>query len=565
MAQPVFHYDTHSVFNQPAPLANYNAFDADSILQYWVNQFGGKEGVDRLTGFGHHIGHTLQEAGFLANRHAPEFEPHNRFGQRVDEVIYHPAYHQLMAHAIGQGHCSLPWTSEQAGAHVIRGAMAYLHTHADPGSGCPLTMTFAAVPAISVQPDVAGRWLPKILSGVYDGSNRPWYEKEGVTIGMAMTEKQGGSDVRANTTRAVPVDNAGPGQLYTLTGHKWFCSAPMSDAFLVLAQCDDRLSCFLVPRWREDGTKNPILIQRLKDKLGNKSNASSEIEFRNAHGWLLGEEGKGINTIIQMVALTRYDCMLGSAALMAQATKEAIWHTAGRAAFGKPLHEQPLMMNVLADLALESEAALAISFRISRALDNLSEPQEASLVRSATAIGKYWICKQAVQHTYEAMECIGGVGYVQDNVTSRLYREAPVNAIWEGSGNVQCLDLLRVLKREPDTLAALLSELSQAKGRYSLYDQALESAVTIMADTANLEVNARRLMEMLALCWQAATLIIYGEAEIAHAFVSSRLDPQQFHQYGTLPSHIDAGAIVRRAMPAADRSKINTSHNQETK
>ncbi|QCZ95141.1 DNA alkylation response protein [Salinimonas iocasae] len=565
MAQPVFHYDTHSVFNQPAPLANYNAFEADTILQYWINQFGGKHGTERLTKFGHHIGHELQEAGFLANRHAPQFETHNRFGHRVDEVIYHPAYHQLMSHAISQGHCSLPWTSEQVGEHVVRGAMAYLHTHADPGSGCPLTMTFAAVPAISVQPDVAKRWLPKILSGIYDGSNRPWYEKEGVTIGMAMTEKQGGSDVRANTTRAVPVKHAGPGQLYSLTGHKWFCSAPMCDGFLVLAQCDDRLSCFLVPRWREDGTKNPIHIQRLKDKLGNKSNASSEIEFREAHGWLLGEEGKGINTIIQMVALTRYDCMLGSSALMAQAAKEAIWHTAGRAAFGKPLHEQPLMINVLADLALEAEAALAISLRISRALDNLNDPQEAALVRSATAIGKYWICKQAVQHTYEAMECIGGVGYVEDNVTSRLYREAPVNAIWEGSGNVQCLDLLRVLKREPDTLSALLAELGKARGHYTDYDQALETAIADMADTDNLEVHARRLMEQLALCWQAATLIVYGEPWIADAFVSARLSQQKFHHYGTLPSHIDAKAIVMRAMPGSHFSKPDPSHKQETK
>ncbi|WP_018983606.1 acyl-CoA dehydrogenase family protein [Salinimonas chungwhensis] len=555
MAQPVFHYDTHSVFNQPAPLANYNVYSADTILQYWVNRFDAPSDQSLLQDFGHNIGHHLQEAGFLANRHSPEFEPHNRFGHRVDEVIYHPAYHQLMEHAIRQGHCSLPWVSEQSGAHVVRGAMAYLHTHADPGSGCPLTMTFASVPAISVQPDVARRWLPKILSGIYDGSNRPWYEKEGVTIGMAMTEKQGGSDVRANTTTAIPVNEAGPGECYALTGHKWFCSAPMCDAFLVLAQTGSRLSCFLVPRWREDGTKNPIHIQRLKDKLGNKSNASSEIEFREAHGWLLGEEGKGINTIIQMVALTRYDCMLGSSALMAQAAKEAIWHTAGREVFGKPLHEQPLMVNVLADLALEAEAALAISLRISKALDHQDDNHEAALVRSATAIGKYWICKRAVQHTYEAMECIGGVGYVEDNVTSRLYREAPVNAIWEGSGNVQCLDLIRVLTREPETLEALLAELNKAKAHFSLYDDALDAVKTDLINTENLETRARQLMEKLAICWQAATLIVYGESWIAEAFVSSRLDPQQFHQYGTLPANIDAQAIVQRAMPITQENK----------
>jgi len=325
--------ETHRVFNQPPPLEQYNAYSGDAVLGYWVKRFGGGWGESRLTKFGEGIGHQLQEAGFLANKHLPEFRSHDRFGRRIDQVDYHPAYHQLMAHAIEHGHCSLPWTSPQPGAHVVRGALAFLHTHADPGSGCPLTMTFASVPAISVQSDIAAKWLPKITATSYDGGNKPWFDKAGVTIGMAMTEKQGGSDVRANTTTAEPLTLPGPGKLYSLTGHKWFCSAPMCDGFLVLAQTRERLSCFLVPRWREDGSKNPVHIQRLKNKLGNKSNASSEIEFRGAHGWLLGEEGRGIATIIQMVALTRYDCMLGSSALMAQAAKEAIWHTAGRAAF----------------------------------------------------------------------------------------------------------------------------------------------------------------------------------------------------------------------------------------
>jgi putative acyl-CoA dehydrogenase len=540
--------DTHTVTNQPTPLAQYNAYLGDEVLQHWVIRFGGGWGETALSQFGYGVGHHLLEAGFAANKHLPELQTHDRFGHRIDQIDYHPAYHQLMAHAIEHGHCHLPWTNTQSGAHVVRAALAFLHNHADPGSGCPLTMTFASVPAISIQPDIAARWLPKILSNRYDERNKPWFEKGGLTIGMAMTEKQGGSDVRANTTVAVPLGQSGGGQLYTLTGHKWFCSAPMCDGFLVLAQVEQKLSCFLVPRWREDGSKNPIHIQRLKNKLGNKSNASSEIEFRGAHGWLLGEEGRGINTIIQMVALTRYDCMLGSSALMAQAVKEAIWHTSGRSVFGKNLHDQLLMLNVLADLALEAEAALAISMRIAYALDHSADPQQAALIRSATGIGKYWICKRAIQHTYEAMECIGGVGYVDENITSRLYKEAPVNSIWEGSGNVQCLDLLRVLKREPETLAALINEFQQARGKEPLYDKKLELFLVEFAEQQDIELRARQIMESLALLWQSATLLVFGDDWIAKAFVTARLADKQYHQYGTLDPSIDVSAIVKRAM-----------------
>ncbi|NMH59536.1 acyl-CoA dehydrogenase family protein [Alteromonas ponticola] len=541
--------DTHDVINQPSALANFNVYTADTVLQYWVNQYGGSWGDAHLSAFGQRIGHELLQAGFQANKHHPEFHSHDRFGHRIDEVSYHPAYHQLMEHAVREGHCSLPWTEPQPGAHVVRGAMAFMHTQADPGSGCPLTMTFASVPAIAVQPDIAEHWLPKIFARHYDGSNIPWFNKQGVTIGMAMTEKQGGSDVRTNTTSATPVNEPGGGQRYQLVGHKWFCSAPMCDAFLVLAQTDNGLCCFLVPRWREDGRKNSIHIQRLKDKVGNLSNASSEIEFRHAEGWLLGEEGRGITTIIQMVALTRYDCMLGSSALMAQAAKEAIWHTGGRKVFGKFLHEQPLMLNVLADLALEAEAAMAISLRIAHALDNVDEPEQAALIRCATAIGKYWICKRAIQHTYEAMECIGGVGYVNENITARLYREAPVNAIWEGSGNVQCLDFMRVVEREPDALNALMNELDRARGHHSLYDEQLVSIKDALSDTTSLALKARRLMESIALLWQAATLISDGERFIAEAFVKSRLADNAYHQYGTLDSDIDMTRIIQRAMP----------------
>ncbi|MEL6115605.1 acyl-CoA dehydrogenase family protein [Photobacterium sp. SP02] len=544
---PATSQDTHTVLNQPTPLEHYNAYDSDSILKYWVARFSGDWANSRLSSFGHHIGHELQEAGFLANKHLPEFQPHNRFGYRVDQVDYHPAYHQLMAHAIENGHTSLPWTQPKAGAHVARAALAFMHNQADPGSGCPLTMTFACVPALQHQPDVAALWLPKITATVYDGTNTPYFDKAGVTIGMAMTEKQGGSDVRANSTRATPVADAGPGKLYSLVGHKWFCSAPMCDAFLVLAKTGETLSCFLVPRWREDGSKNPMHIQRLKNKLGNKSNASSEIEFRGAHGWLLGEEGRGIRTIIDMVALTRYDCMIGSSALMAQAAKEAIWHTSGRSVFGRNLHDQPLMINVLADLALEAEAALAITMRIAHALDNSKDSTQAALIRSATAIGKYWICKRAIQHTAEAMECIGGVGYVEENIASRLYREAPVNSIWEGSGNVQCLDLLRVLQREPETFSALFAEFDQAQGKHPLFDRKLAQLKAEFASTENIEVRARQMMEQLALIWQAATLFSYGEPHIAEAFAQARLSDHYF-QFGTLPADIDAKSIVERAL-----------------
>lgn len=542
--------ETHQVFNQPKPLENYNTFEADTILQYWQNRFAGQWGTVHLAAFGKQVGGVLLQAGFLANKHLPELTTHSRFGERIDQVDYHPSYHELMQHAIEQGHCALPWQQQKAGSHVVRAVMAVLHNHADPGSGCPLSMTFASVPAIASQENIAAMWLPKIMANHYDPDNKPWSEKKGVTIGMAMTEKQGGSDVRANTTKAAAINESGAGQLYALTGHKWFCSAPMSDAFLVLANTDEnQLSCFLVPRWLETGEKNAMYIQRLKNKLGNQSNASSEIEFRGAHGWLLGEPGRGIATIIQMVALTRYDCMLGSSSLMLQAVKEAIWHTSGRSVFGKNLHQQPLMLNVLADLAIEAEAALAISMRIAHALDNQGNSNEVALVRSATAIGKYWICKRAVQQTYEAMECIGGVGYVQDNIISRLYKEAPVNSIWEGSGNVQCLDLLRVFNREPESLKVLMNELEKARSLSLDYATKLDELQRMLTDAANLEMHARRIIERLALLWQASTLLQFGEPLIADAFVKSRLNEVSFSQYGCLSHDIDCQAIVSRMMP----------------
>ncbi|KEZ72441.1 acyl-CoA dehydrogenase, partial [Pseudomonas syringae pv. syringae FF5] len=382
----------------------------------------------------------------------------------IDLVEFHPAYHQLMSAAIEHGIPSLPWTYPQPGAHVARAAMSYLHTQADPGSGCPLTMTFASVPALRLQPDLAEIWLPKVLSTEYDPRNVGIAHKNGATIGMAMTEKQGGTDVRANTTRAFPVGAGSPGQAYELVGHKWFCSAPMCDAFLTLAQTDKGLSCFLLPRHRPDDTRNEFYIQRLKNKLGNWSNASSEVEFRGALAWMIGEEGRGVPTIIEMVAMTRFDCMIGSSALMRQALTQATHHCAHRAVSGRLLAEQPLMQNVLADLALESEAALALTLRMGRALDHQDDDHEKRFVRLVTAVGKYWICKRAPAMINEAAECLGGAGYVEDSILPRLYREAPVNSTWEGSGNVQCLDVLRTLSKEPGALDALFDELGDGHG-----------------------------------------------------------------------------------------------------
>ncbi len=541
--------ETHDVFNQPTPLENYNAYTSDTVLRDYINTFGGKWGEPQLTEYGALVGGELLTAGFDANHHKPEFQTHDRFGRRIDQVNYHPAYHQLMKSAIEHHHHALPWVSNQSGAHVVRAGIAYLHTQADPGSGCPLTMTFASVPAIGHEPDVAKEWLPKITANHYDPANKPYFEKAGLTIGMAMTEKQGGSDVRANTTRACAIGTAGPGQPYELVGHKWFCSAPMCDAFLVLAQTDKGLSCFLLPRWRPDGRKNGMFIQRIKNKMGNVSNASSEVEYRNAFAWLIGEEGRGVRTILEMVALTRYDCMIGSSSLMGLAAAQAIHHTGGRSVFGRNLHDQPLMQNVLADLAIESEAALAISLRLSHALDKNTE-EEQLLVRLGTAIGKYWICKRAAQHTYEAMESIGGVAVVEDNVLARLYRESPINAIWEGSGNVQCLDVVRAIEKSPEVLDVFIAELEKAKNKLPEFDAALVGFKSgINQSQAHNEHLLRRTVEQMALLWQAATLIQFSDEKVASAFVTSRVKKDAGYMYGTLPESTDFRFILDRARP----------------
>lgn len=543
--------DTHVVFNQPTALDPYNAYQSDQALRQYVQAFDASWHEPQLQAYGQRVGSDLFEAGFAANKYKPEFKPHSRFGERIDQVDFHPAYHLLMTTAIEAGHHSLPWQQPKMGAHVARAAIEYLHSQADPGTGCPLTMTFAAVPAIAHQANIAKDWLPKITANHYDPRNVPFFEKQGLTIGMAMTEKQGGSDVRANTTRARAIEQAGSGEAYELVGHKWFCSAPMCDAFLVLAYTENKeagLSCFLLPRYRPDGSKNQMYIQRLKDKMGNVSNASSEVEFRGAFAWMIGQEGRGVPTIIEMVSMTRFDCMVGSSAIMRQAIAQAIHHTSGRSAFGQNLHGQPLMQNVLADLAVESEAAMAISMHIAHSLDVLAQnPQDAhqqKFSRVATAIGKYWICKRAAQFTYECMECIGGVGVVEDNILPRLYRESPINAIWEGSGNVQCLDVLRAMQKDPSVLTAFLSELNHAKGHYPQYDAFIAQLPAQFSDLASLEFRARIVVEKLAKAWQACVLIQHSPAYVANAYVLSRLSDDGSLYYGTLPQGVDVKAII---------------------
>ncbi|MDP2001185.1 MAG: acyl-CoA dehydrogenase family protein, partial [Rhodoferax sp.] len=421
--------DTHEVSNLSRELCDYNMYTSDTALSEAVQREGAPWAESELTAFGQLTGSAeYLELGHLANKFQPEFDTHDRFGNRIDLVKFHPSYHQLMKTSIEHGLHASPWTAPGPGAHVARAAKTYLHTQVEAGHGCPITMTFAAVPTLRLQPNLAHLWEPKITARAYDPRNVPDAQKQGVTIGMAMTEKQGGSDVRANSTRAFPVGSGGPGQAYELVGHKYFVSAPMCDAFLVLAQAPGGLSCFLLPRWRPDGSKNPMQVLRLKKKMGNASNASSETELRGATAWLVGEEGRGVRNIIEMVSMTRFDCMIGSSAGMRMATSQALHHCAHRSAFGQVLNQQPLMQNVLADLALESEAAMTLTMRMARAMDNRADPQEDLLVRLVTAVGKYWICKRTPNLAYEAMECIGGSGVMEDSMMPRLYREAPVNA-----------------------------------------------------------------------------------------------------------------------------------------
>jgi putative acyl-CoA dehydrogenase len=539
--------ETHQVFNQVPSLDGANLYRLDLPLQQWQAHYQAGWAAPRLDAYGALAGGPLMAAGFLANENKPQFHSHDRQGRRIDLVEFHPAYHQLMQAAIEHGIPSLPWTEPRVGAHVARAGLSYLHSQAESGSGCPLTMTFASVPALQLQPELAELWLAKILARQYDPRNLPMEQKVGLTIGMAMTEKQGGTDVRANTTQAHPVGADGPGQAYELVGHKWFCSAPMCDAFLTLAQTPKGLSCFLLPRHRPDGSRNELYIQRLKNKLGNWANASSEVEYRGALAWMVGEEGRGVATIIEMVSLTRFDCMIGSSALMRQALIHASHHCAHRQVGGRVLAEQPLMQNVLADLALESEAALALTLRMGFALDNQQDEAQVKFARLVTAVGKYWICKRAPAMINEAAECLGGAGYVEDSILPRLYREAPVNSTWEGSGNVQCLDVLRALSKEPGVLDVLFDELGDGHGdaRLQAHIGQLKNA---FADKDDIQYRARQLTEDVAIALQAKLLLEAGNSTVSDGFIASRLG-QGGRVYGTLPRGVDAVALLARSSP----------------
>ncbi|MGZ5267614.1 MAG: acyl-CoA dehydrogenase family protein [Caldimonas sp.] len=544
--------DTHEVVNVSHELVDFNAYLQDIALQEAVRREGAAWAHDDLAALGKLTGSADYLAlGVAANRFGPELETHDRFGNRVDLVSFHPAYHAPMKTSIERGLHSSPWTDPGPGAHVARAARTYLHTQVDAGHGCPITMTFAAVPSLRTTPALARLWEPKITARVYDPRNAPAAAKQGLTVGMAMTEKQGGSDVRANTTRAWPTGAGGTGQAYELVGHKYFVSAPMCDVFLVLAQAPGGLSCFLLPRWRPDGSKNALQVLRLKRKMGNVSNASSETELRGALAWMVGEEGRGVRTIIEMVAMTRFDCMVGSSAGQRAAVAQALHHCSIRSAFGRVLNQQPLMRNVLADLVLENEGALALAMRMARALDNRADPQQDLLVRLCTAVGKYWICKRTPNHAYEAMECIGGSGVMEDSPFPRLFRESPVNAIWEGSGNVQCLDVLRAMHKTPAVVDAFFRELGLARGANAALDRWVQALHGELADPADAEYRARSVVDRMALALQAALLVQHAPAFVADAFCGSRLADGGHRNYGTLPRGVDCAAIIERATPRA--------------
>jgi putative acyl-CoA dehydrogenase len=537
------------VLNQPPPLQEYDVFGADAALREAV----AREGAGWAEGELHELGALAGdpatiEAGAVANRLGPELRTHDRFGHRIDEVAFHPAYHQLLGTAVEHGLHAAPWADPRPGAHAARAAGFVVWSQVDAGVGCPVSMTYASVPVLRAAPELAATWLPAVTTRRYDRRPVPvGAGKQAALLGMAMTEKQGGSDVRANTTRAAP-----DGDGYRLTGHKWFCSAPMSDGFLVLAQAPDGLSCFLLPRLLPDGSRNAIRLQRLKDKLGNRSNASAEIELDGAHACLVGEQGRGAATIARMVALTRLDCVLGTAALLRQGIAQAIHHATHRRAFGRLLADAPLMRNVLADLSLESEAATTLGLRLAGAVDR----GETELLRIGTALGKYLVCKRGPGVLAEALECLGGNGYVEESTMPRLYREAPVNSVWEGSGNVNALDVLRALHRSPGAAEALLAEIALARGadaRLDAFAGSLEGDVRgcLAVPPEDAEWGARSLAARAAVALQASLLVRHAPAAVADAFCASRLTPGAGASLtlGTLPAGVDAAAIIARHAP----------------
>ncbi len=542
--------ETHEVSNQAPPLEDYNVFEADTVMQEAVKREGADWAVDRITTVGAIAGSAeIIRKGFEANQNPPKLKTHDRYGNRVNQVDFHPSWHELLGLSKEHQLHSLPWVEPGPGANVARAAAFMCFSQAEAGVGCPISMTNAVVPALRHQPELAEEWEPRFLSASYDKRDLPVTEKTGALIGMGMTEKQGGSDVRANTTVAKPLNGGGPGAEYELTGHKWFFSAPMCDAFLVLAQADGGVSCFLFPRWTPDGERNNFRLQRLKDKLGNRSNASSEIEFDGAWAQLVGEEGAGVRTIIEMVNYTRLDCATGSSTGMRHGVAQAINHAQNRSTFGKLLAEQPLMQNVLADLAVESEAATISSLRLARAYDEAvaGDEQAESFKRIANAVLKYWICKRAPWHAVECLESLGGNGYVEESGMPMLYREAPLSSIWEGSGNVQCLDVLRAMVKSPASLNAFFDEVGEASD--PRLDPFVEKLRADLTDMDGIESRARNLVERMALSLQGSLLVRFGDEAVADAFFASRLSGERGGAFGTLPAGTDFERIIERHSP----------------
>ncbi|MEE3852957.1 acyl-CoA dehydrogenase family protein [Gordonia sp. LSe1-13] len=545
---------THTVLNQSAPRVDINEFKLNTVLVEAIRRHDAGWAEDELTEIGALVGSAqFQHDAHLANTITPVLHTHDRWGNRIDEVEYHPSYHRIIEASVAHGSHTRCWADPQPGSHVARAAGFMLFGQIEPGHACPVSMTHAVIPSLELQPDVAAQWVPKALSRSYFPDLSA--TKESAIFGMSMTEKQGGSDVRANTTVAKPVGRGGPGTDYLLTGHKWFCSAPMSDAFLVLAQAQgpggEGLSCFLLPRVLPDGTRNVFRIQRLKDKLGNKSNASSEIELDGTVATMVGEPGRGVRTIIEMVAQTRLDCVLGSAAGMRQSVAEAVWHARHRAAFGATLADQPAMTAVLADLALESEAATVTAMRLARAHDEDATDQEKAFRRLATAVAKYWICKRGPHHAYEALECLGGNGYTEAFPLAMRYREQPVMAVWEGSGNVIALDVLRAMTREPESIAAFDAEIVKALGTNRTLDLHLERLRDQLGELARMDAGsaqrrARGVVESMALALEASLLVRYSPSAVSDAFIAARLGDDRAFEYGALPDSADLAAILER-------------------
>ena len=543
---PISHLPTHQVINMPPHMGDQDLWGNDRALRHWASHMGGAGHAGHFAHVGHLTGldETFEKAN-QANRHGPELRAFDRYGMRINAVEFHPAYHDLMHLAISNKVHNFAWHNEDNAGHVGQSVLTYMFSQPEGGVMCPMAMTYSVVPSLRMAPYLAEEWMPRLLSTQYDRRDIPAAEKTGAMIGMFMTEKQGGSDVRANSTVARPI-----GDGYLLTGHKFFCSAPMCDAFLVLANTEVMgISCFLVPRWRPDGTRNTLFIQRMKDKLGNHSNASTEMEFQDTYGVMVGEEGRGIRTIIEMVTGNRLYCAMSSAGIMRQALVQALHHTSHRSAFQKRLIQQPLMQNVLADMAVEVEAALALGLRVAQAMDRMDDPAEAALARIGTAVAKYWNTKRCPSLVVEALECHGGPGYVEESIMPRLYREAPLNSIWEGSGNVMGLDVLRAMGREAEAIPAVMAELEKARGNHPNLDRAIDDLRDELADPEGLEARMRMVTEMMALTLQAALLTRHGDSPVADAFCASRLAPRYRGAFGTLPKGLYLDAIISRALP----------------